>query len=200
MPQNSAALAALVGSRLCHDLISPVGAMQNGIELIGMSGDMAGSPEMALIQESCENASARIRFFRVAFGSASGGQSVARREVLKTLDDMAAGGRVSIDWQVEGDADRGAVQLAFLALMCCETALGAGGTITISETDGRWMISGSGARLTVTPDVWGLLDGREEAEVQPSTVQFVLLNVLAAERGLVLDTSLAETEACIRIG
>ena len=51
MPDLDAHLATLVGSRLCHDLISPVGAIQNGLELLALSGGGATSPEMALISE-----------------------------------------------------------------------------------------------------------------------------------------------------
>ena len=62
-------LTALVGSRICHDLISPLGAIGNGLELLQLSGLPQG-PEWALIAESVENASARIRFFRIAYGAA----------------------------------------------------------------------------------------------------------------------------------
>ena len=61
-------LAALVGSRICHDLISPIGAIGNGLELFLM--DTAGGPELALITESISHAKARIRFFRVAYDEA----------------------------------------------------------------------------------------------------------------------------------
>ena len=71
-------LSALLGSRICHDLISPLGAIANGVELLQMSG-AAASPEVALIAESVANANARIRFFRVAYGIASAGQRVGRR-------------------------------------------------------------------------------------------------------------------------
>ncbi len=53
-------LAALIGSRICHDLISPIGAIGNGLELLSMAG--AGGPEVALISDSVSNANARIRF------------------------------------------------------------------------------------------------------------------------------------------
>jgi histidine phosphotransferase ChpT len=62
-------LTSLIGSRICHDLISPLGAIGNGVELLAMS-EVAKGPEMSLIAESVENANARIRFFRVAFGAA----------------------------------------------------------------------------------------------------------------------------------
>lgn len=63
-------IASLVGSRICHDLISPIGAISNGVELIGMTQGTDGA-EMSLINDSVQNANARIRFFRVAYGSAT---------------------------------------------------------------------------------------------------------------------------------
>jgi histidine phosphotransferase ChpT len=73
-------LTSLIGSRICHDLISPLGAIGNGVELLAMSGTAPG-PEMDLISQSVENANARIRFFRVAFGAARGGQPRGPRSV-----------------------------------------------------------------------------------------------------------------------
>ena len=70
-------LNALLGSRICHDLISPIGAIGNGVELLIMDGATKG-PEIALIAESVANASARIRFFRIGFGASgrNGGYAV----------------------------------------------------------------------------------------------------------------------------
>ena len=67
MSQNNVNIGALIGSRICHDLISPIGAINNGLELLSMSDERDG-PEFDLITESVGNASARIRFFRIAYG------------------------------------------------------------------------------------------------------------------------------------
>ena len=82
-PPECPDLAALIGSRICHDLISPIGAIGNGLELLSMSG--AGGPEVALISDSVANANARIRFFRIAFGHASPEQGTSRSEILSIL-------------------------------------------------------------------------------------------------------------------
>lgn len=64
MVQINLDLPALIGSRICHDLISPIGAINNGLELLNMAGTGAApGPELELIGQSVESASARIRFF-----------------------------------------------------------------------------------------------------------------------------------------
>lgn len=63
MGQSDLNLAALIGSRICHDLISPIGAINNGLELLGMSGNRMEGPEIDLIGQSVQNASARASAF-----------------------------------------------------------------------------------------------------------------------------------------
>ena len=119
-------LTALIGSRICHDLISPIGAIGNGVELLMMDGVTKG-PEIALIAESVANANARIRFFRVAFGASSTDQRIGRPEVLAILSDLTRGGRLSIDWRGPADLPRREVKLAFLLIQCLESAMAFGG-------------------------------------------------------------------------
>ena len=92
MGETNVNLAALIGSRICHDLISPIGAISNGLELLDLAGGVQG-PEMDLIADSVGNAGARIRFFRIAYGAA-GDQMLGRAEVVSVLDDMTRGGAV----------------------------------------------------------------------------------------------------------
>ena len=125
-------LTALLGSRICHDLISPIGAISNGVELLMMEGNARG-PEIALISESVSNASARIRFFRVAFGASGGEHRVGRSEILAIVEDITRGGRLTIDWSSPTELPRRDVKLAFLLILCLETALAYGGKIEITQ-------------------------------------------------------------------
>ena len=98
-------LAALVGSRICHDLISPLGAIGNGVELLGMTGVPDG-PEMDLIAESVGNANARIRFFRIAFGAAAADQRIGAGRNRLDPRGRSRDGRIAYRWQAEGDVER----------------------------------------------------------------------------------------------
>ncbi|MDU8913132.1 histidine phosphotransferase family protein [Aestuariicoccus sp. MJ-SS9] len=142
MTQDTIALAALIGSRICHDLISPIGAINNGLELISLSGQAGASgPEMELIQQSCDNATAKIRFFRIAFGGASSQQIVRHAEARETLEQLAAGSRMHPHWEAEVNLPRAEVQLAYLAYLCLETALPMGGELTVRHDGARWLLT-----------------------------------------------------------
>lgn len=184
-------LAGLVAARLCHDLISPIGAIGNGVELMGMAG--AGGPEAALVADSAAQASARVRFLRVAFGPAGEGARMGRAEVAGLLADVARGGRLSFDWQAGIEAARADVRRAFLALMCCEHALPAGGQIVIARGEAGWRVAGSGRRLRIEAPLWDWLAGRGAApDLGPGQVQFALLRADAAAAGLALRVETGE--------
>lgn len=189
--------AALIGSRICHDLISPLGAIGNGVELLEMSEAGTG-PEVALISESVANANARIRFFRIAYGAAGGGGSVSAAEVRSILAAMTAGSRLKIDWQAAGDVPRPMAKLAFLALQCLETALPWGGEIIVTSDSG-WRAEARAARLNVDAALWAnLTAAAPDPAIAPAQVQFALLPVEARAQGRSLDWSQSDAGVTIR--
>lgn len=187
-------LTALLGSRICHDLISPIGAIGNGLELLMMDGGK-GSPEMVLISESVAHADARIRFFRVAFGMAQADHKIGKAEVQQVLSDMTRGGRLQIDWTSGADLYRAEVKIIFLLIQCLENAMAYGGRIGVRAADGRWLISGQAAKLKINMPLWEVLvDPTAPAEITPAVVQFPLVAEEIQRRGLRLKTTLGETE------
>ncbi|WP_103335974.1 histidine phosphotransferase family protein [Pseudotabrizicola formosa] len=169
-------LSALLGSRICHDLISPIGAISNGVELLMMDGK-SSSPELTLIVDSVANATARIRFFRVAFGAPGASEHrIARAEVVNILGDLTRGSRLSMDWQSMNDLSRREVKLAFLAILCLESAMPHGGTLLIERGETRWTLRGEAARLRIDPDLWELLSNpAAQVDIGPAQVHFALM-------------------------
>ncbi|MBO9413386.1 MULTISPECIES: histidine phosphotransferase family protein [unclassified Ruegeria] len=188
-------LAELIGSRICHDLISPIGAITNGLELLEMVGGTQG-PEMELISGSVGSAGARIRFFRVAFGSA-GDQPLGRTEVSDLLKDVERAGRLRVNWNLTEAVPRNQVKLAFLALMCCESAMPFGGEVSIRNDGDRWSVTGIADKLNIDNDLWNNLPrGRFANKVTPAHVQFALLPDTATSMGrrVAVDTTSTRVE------
>lgn len=197
MGESNVNLASLIGSRICHDLISPIGAITNGLELLDLTG-VARGPEMALIADSVGNAGARIRFFRIAYGSA-GAQAMAPAEIRAVLDDLGRDGRLRVDWAVADPQPRTLVRLAFLALQCLETAMPVGGTVRVETGGEEWTVTGQAERISVDPPLWASLRGiRPLPEITPAQVQFALLPLLAAEQGRQICTDAGETRIELR--
>lgn len=178
-PLGEQTLADLIGSRLCHDLVNPLGAIGNGVELIEMTGSVRG-PEMALIRDAVRDAQARVRFLRVAFGAAGAQQVMSAREAKATAQAPWQGSRLTLDWAVTGDLPRMRVKLGYLMLLCAETALPMGGELRISvDAGGQWRLEASGARVALDEALWSVLRFGMAAAgrpLRPSEAQFAALH------------------------
>ncbi len=190
MTSNGVELNALIGSRICHDLISPLGAIGNGVELLSMSG-VTAAPEITLIAESVENANARIRFFRIAFGAASKDAILGTSEVSKVLGDMYRGNRVKVEWRIAEDTLRIEAKLAFLILQCFETALPWGGKVAVTRNGDTWSIFGTGDRVKFDEALWTLFNAPSSAaEINASSVHFALVAPTASSAGRTVRTTM----------
>ncbi len=186
----SADLAALVGSRLCHDLISPMGAIGNGVELLGLTGEwpgLASTPELKLITESVAAARARVRLFRLAFGTASNDQRLSQAEITAALNDAEQGGRLKYRLETSGDHARICIKMVLLGLMCLETALPWGGHVCIRQEAGQWQLLAEATRTRPDARLWSWLASSDADLTVPqpsaSEVQFPLLAAEAARQG-----------------
>ncbi|OWY05203.1 histidine phosphotransferase [Thioclava sp. NG1] len=184
---EDADLIELVASRLCHDLISPIGAIGNGVELLTMTSEAPG-PEVELISQSVAAANARVKFFRLAFGRAGPDQQLSEAEITGLLGEVSAQSRVEYDWRAPGETPRAEVKLALLAMLCLETALPFGGDIRAMPCGDGWMITARAEKARPDRAAFAALDG-EPLDLTPTRVQFALLPREAARQGRRLDWS-----------
>lgn len=191
-------ITALVGSRICHDLVNPLGAIGNGVELLELSG-LPQTPEMQLIAESVANANAKIRFFRVAYGAAQAEQAMGRSEIAATLAAAARGGKLSYFWAAEGQQPRRDVKAVFLLLQCLETAMPIGGDIRIARDGAHWELTADAERFQIDEPLWtSMLSARLRPQVTASQVQFLLLPDALAELGRKLALKLGPDQIIAR--
>lgn len=183
-------LCALVGSRICHDLVNPLGAIGNGIELLELAG-IDRTPEMALLADSVTAAQARLRFFAIAYGPAEGGRPLTRPEIDGILGDLSRGGRLSYVWEDGGDVERGQAKAILLLLQCLETAMPFGGTIQVRQTAEGWECVAQSTRFNIDHALWAALQARHDLPVSAAQVQFSLLPLALTALNRTLSVTLA---------
>lgn len=192
-------LGATIASRICHDLAGPFGAVANGVELLALAGEGGGADEMALIAQSVDDASTRLRFFRLAYGRPAPGQQIARAEVLQLLPAVSRAGLVSFLWQAEGDQPHDMMRAVFLALQCIESALPFGGEVEVTREGEAWRLTALSPRLRVEAPLWERLAGAGAAEpLAPAELQFALLPLALAEMGRALVVETQEGKLVMR--
>lgn len=154
-------LAALIASRICHDLISPVGAVCNGVELIEQFG-ASGAGEMALIGDSARGAAALLQLFRTGFGSGGNDMEYGLDQLRKMLDARHKDDRVELVWAAPPGAasTRLGARLGALGAMGGAAALPRGGTLRI-ESDGprALRVQAEGPMMRLEPSVPAWLRG-----------------------------------------
>ena len=189
-------LASLLCSRLCHDLLSPVGALSNGLELLADEKD----PEMRqrcfeLLEQSARASADKLRFFRLAFGAASGfGESIPLDEPRAVIDALIGGnGRITANWALAGNTmPKPAVKALLNLAMIGIEALVRGGTLDIAaetrETGAgqttEIVVRAAGARIAFDPAIGHALDGTLPHEALSSkTAPAFMIQQLAAALG-----------------
>lgn len=177
-------LSALISTRICHDLINPIGAINNGLELLGIDERAAG-PELDLVVGSAAQASAKLSFFRLAFGRASDQSEIGGNMVARTLSEMFSGGRFKPNWTLpEGSYSRNEVKLSLLLLLGIEGSLKIGGSCAISRNGDTWQLQATGPRVEPDQALWAIVtENRAPAELTAKDVQFAVAAETAARLG-----------------
>lgn len=187
---KSVDFASLLCSRLCHDLLNPVGALNNGIELLADETDPAMREQcIGLLGDSARVSAAKLKFYRLAFGSAGGyGETLPAHEVRAAVEGMfATPGRLAIEWLIADDSlpKLPAKILLNLALIGGE-ALPRGGTLVLGMemVDGAVDIAirGEGPRLILDGEIRRTLAG-EAAEVTSRNAAAAMTRQLIDDRG-----------------
>jgi len=186
MADTSIEFASLLCSRLCHDLLSPVGAMNNGLELLADEDDPAMRANcLELLADSARSAAEKLKFFRLAFGAGGGfGEEIATSEIKAAIDGLLLGNkRIALGWIVDVTAMPKPVAkiLLNLAMIAIETLI-RGGRLDIGVEGPEVVVRTEGARLVLDAEVKAALT---DANVTPTsrTAQAALARILATEAG-----------------
>lgn len=192
-------LAALLCSRVCHDVISPVGAINNGLELLDEGG--ADADAMDLIRTSALNASVRLKFARLAFGaSGSVGASIDTGEAEKAAKDFAAAEKkTEVSWHgPRSIIAKNRVKLLLNLFLVAYSSIPRGGSLDVTlenpETDACFKITAKGRMLRVPSKYAELLAGQVDEAIDAHSIQPYYTVLLADECGMHLDTVQGEGE------
>jgi histidine phosphotransferase ChpT len=197
--------ASLLCSRLCHDLMSPIGALNNGIELLADETD----PEMRekcleLLAESARASANKLKFFRLAFGAAGGfGEEVDTHEAEIAVEGLfGPERRIELGWAVsEEKLPKDAVKLLLNLAMLAGDALVRGGRLDVgAELQGdeiELAVRGEGPRILLDPALRDMLENGATGAVEPRTAGAWLAHSLVAEAGGSLQLSVPSSEALL---
>ncbi|MBB3033498.1 histidine phosphotransferase family protein [Alteriqipengyuania lutimaris] len=190
-------LASQLCSRLCHDMLSPVGALSNGLELLADEKD----PQMRqrcfeLLEQSARTSAAKLKFFRLAYGAGGGfGEQISIDEPKAVIETLAADAkRIELNWQLTAPtlSKTGAKVMLNLAHIGLD-ALVRGGTLDIGAEDRddvtEIVVRATGTKIAFDAQVGEALGGKLDPEdLTGRTAPAHVLAVMAERSGGVIQT------------
>lgn len=189
---SPADLSALLCSRICHDIISPVGAINNGLELLEEEG--MDEAAMGLITDSAANAAARLQFLRIAFGAAgSAGVQIDTGDAESVAKGWMAKEKPEFSWNADRALmPKNKVKLVLNLLIVAVASIPRGGEINLS-IDGalteqpKIHLKAAGKMKRIPQHFQDMVDGRTgEDPIDAHTVQFYYTLLLMREAGMTL--------------
>ena len=196
-------LAALLCSKVCHDLISPVGAIVNGLEVL----DDNPKPEdrdfaLELIRKSAKTASARLQFCRLAFGAAgSAGAQIDLADALTMARGHIEDAKTSITWNLPRLLlPKNRVKLLLNMMVVAQQTIPRGGVLTVDPIgEGETMsfrVAATGLNARLPQNIVNLLAGAQQSTIDAHAVQPYYTRLLADACGLKV-TLAADGEAMV---
>jgi len=196
-------LAALLCSRVCHDLISPAGAIVNGLEVLEESKDEeTKSFALDLIRKSAQTASARLQFCRIAFGAAgSAGAEIDTGDAEKVARGFIEDDKTKLAWNLPRVLmAKNRVKLVLNLLVIGTQAIPRGGNLTLDPVgEGPtvgFKITATGTNARVPPAQAMFNGGGAGHAIDAHTIQPYYAGLLAAECGLTVSIA-AEGDAIV---
>jgi histidine phosphotransferase ChpT len=184
-------LAALLCSRVCHDLISPVGAVVNGIEVMEDDADeQTKAFAVELIKKSATTASARLQFCRIAFGAAgSAGASIDTGDAESVARGMMEDDKTRITWNLPRVLlPKNRVKLLLNLLLLAGGTIPRGGSLVVEPVgEGDTMgfkITSTGLNARIAQAVPGLVAGEAENPIDAHAIQPFYTGLLARTCGM----------------
>ncbi len=195
-------LAALLCSRVCHDIISPVGAIANGLELMDDPETDTAMKATALdmVRSSAKTATAKLKFCRIAFGaSGSAGAHIDLGEAGETARAFVGDEKIKLDWQAPREnRPKAEVKLLLNMLLLGMAGIPRGGLVTVSLDGRNFRVSAKGERAKVPQAMADVLLGVSPLEtIDARLVQPYYTRIIAQSAGLSIDMKMEAEDTMV---
>jgi len=189
---DALSLSALLSSRVCHDLINPVGAIGSGFEVLD-DPEMDGSMREAaldLIRSGAGKAIALLSYARLAYGAAGGfGAEISLKDARSALAGVYETARADLDWRLNEDlAPKDNVKVLMVLAYAAADCVPRGGTVSITGDITDFTITGTGKKILLQDDLVKAINGDPRGIAPKFTPALIAGQIVAAAGGTVSAT------------
>jgi histidine phosphotransferase ChpT len=165
----------LLASRICHDLVSPVGAVANGVEFMRDMGADGMEDSIGLIEHSVTQASVRLQLFRLCYGAGGSEKLVSAKAIWEAFTNFMDKAKFSVEWDLLNDVPDelpdGFFKMILNAMIFIHDGLPKGGTITVKSHGHLMTVEGTGDMLRLREGSAAALKGEATIdEIDPKNI------------------------------
>ena len=198
-------VAELLCSRICHDLVSPVAAISNGVELVGEMGPEGLGDAMGLLEHSARQASVRLQAFRLCYGAGGSEALVSGKMIYEAFANYIESDKVKLEWDLlndtpEEDLTPGFFKVLINSMMFARECLIRGGIVRVSKTGHTLFVEALGETVTVREGMAEALRGElEVSALTPKTIHPYVTNLFSKHFGFPITLEQAEKSLKVSI-
>ncbi|MCB1537674.1 MAG: hypothetical protein H6865_05495 [Rhodospirillales bacterium] len=188
----------LLCSRICHDLVSPVAAIANGVELLGEMGADGLNDALGLLGHSARQASVRLQAFRLCYGAGGSESLVSGKMIYEAFLHFIESDRVKLDWDLmndvpDEDLNPGFFKILLNAMLFARECLIRGGTVAVKKDGMTMRVTATGETVTIREGMAEALSGAlPVSQLTPKTVHPYVTHAFARHFGFPLTLEAGE--------
>ena len=183
----------LLISKICHDLVSPIGAVNNGIEFMADMGDEGLGDGIGLIEHSAKQASVRLQLFRMCYGAGGSDPKMSGKVIYETFQNYIEDTKVDMEWDLmnampDSDLPAGFMKTLLNLMVFAYESLPKGGIVAVTMEDGKMIVTGTGEMVKPKDDSTQSFNGTLDiADLSPKSVHGFITKQYAGLFGLDID-------------
>lgn len=195
----------LLISKICHDLVSPVGAVNNGIEFMQDMGADGFSDGIGLIEHSANQASVRLQLFRMAYGAGGSDAKVTGKLIYETFQSYIANEKTEMDWDLmnampDEDLPAGFLKTLLNMMVFVHESLPKGGTVAITMENNAMVVTGTGDMIKPKDDSIEAFNGTiDVADLSPKSIHGFITKEFAVLFDLDVSINVSETSLSLSL-
>lgn len=195
----------LLCSRVCHDIVSPVAAISNGVELLGEMGADGLEDSMGLLTHAARQASVRLQLFRLSYGAGGSETLVSGKMIYEAFTNYIEADKVKLEWDLmnatpDEDLAPGFFKVLVNAMLFARETLIRGGTVRVTKDGYKLFVEAVGDTVTVREGMAEALKGElAVADLTPKTIHPYVAHMFAQHFGFPMEYEAGENTLKITI-
>lgn len=187
-------------SKICHDLVSPVGAVNNGIEFLSEMGADGLQDGLGLIEHSARQSSVRLQLFRMCYGAGGSDAKVTGKTIYETFMNYIEGTKCSLQWDLmndipDNDPEAGFMKTLLNLMLFAQEAMPKGGVVHVTMNENTMIVTGKGDMIKPKDGSVEALEGEMNIEdLTPKSIHGYITHAYAKLFGFDLACTVTESD------